>query len=576
MFIPPNEKIIETKKCRISGEEFVVTNKDVEFYNALSPVFGGVRCPIPTPTLCPRERQMRRMVWRNYDQFYRNICVLTGKEIISTYRPWTPYKVVSLESWWSDNWNPCDYWKKIDFSRPFFSQFHELDQAVLHMPLSISKSENSTFTNFSIHNRNCYLCTRIAECENCYYCLFIVRSKNCYDCYDVGDSEYLYECIRTTQSYHSLYCTDCENCRDCFFLLDCSGCQDCFGSCNLRNKQYVFNNQQLSEETYRKKLAQTLDSTSDYINLRNNFLHFCEQFPKKFMTGFQNEDGLWNYLFSNSHVVFGFDCRENENVRYAYGGHHIRDSIDITTGYFHERSLEVCGWTATYNQLFCISCLNDCRDLLYCKDCVTATTDCFGCISLKKGKNCILNTIYSQLEYETLCLKLIDHMRSTGEWWEFFPAEYSSYAYNETTAQSHFPQTKEFILNRKWSWYESEKAEKTMWFIPLTIDQYDEKKVGFETAQKNIDTLLASTLVCVESGKQFKLVPQELAYYIENSLPITRLHHSVRSAIRLKQTLPMELYDRNCDECWQPFFTSYAPDRLEKILCEECYRKLVY
>lgn len=576
MFIPPGENIVERKKCRISGEEFVVTDRDLQFYDMLSPVFASQKYLIPSPTLCPRERQMRRMTWRNYDQFYRNTCALTGKEIISTYRPWTPYKVASLESWWSDDWNPYDYALEIDFSRPFFPQFLELDQKTIHLPLSISKSENSSYTNFSIHNRNCYLCTRIAECENCYYCLFIVRSKNCFDCYDVGDSEYLYECIRTSKSYHSLYCTDCDNCRDCYFLLDCSGCQDCFGSCNLRNARFVWNNTQLTEVEYREKHKNSLQNISDGSKNRTTFLHFCEKFPKKFMTGFQNEDASGNYLFSNSHVVFSFDCRECENVRYAYGGHNIRDSLDVTTGYFHERSLEVCGGTAAYNELFCISCLNDCRDILYCKDCVSGTSNCFGSISLKKGKHCILNTPYSQHEYETLCGKIIDHMRSTGEWWEFFPAEYSSYAYNETTAQSHFPQSKEFILNRKWSWHEAERTEKNTGFSPLAIEQYDEKKVGFEIAQKNIETLLASTLSCSETGKNYKIISQELAFYIENSLPIPRLNPAVRSSIRLEQTLPMELHNSSCDECWQPFLTSYAPDRPEKILCEECYRKLVY
>jgi hypothetical protein len=38
-FIPPGEKIIETKKCRLSGQEFFVTNKDLEFYDKISPIF---------------------------------------------------------------------------------------------------------------------------------------------------------------------------------------------------------------------------------------------------------------------------------------------------------------------------------------------------------------------------------------------------------------------------------------------------------------------------------------------------------------------------------------------------------
>lgn len=47
---------------------------------------------------------------------------------------------------------------------------------------------------------------------------------------------------------------------------------------------------------------------------------------------------------------------------------------------------------------------------------VVSSKDCFGCAGLKKGKHCLLNTSYSAQEYETLVTKMIEHMRSTGEW----------------------------------------------------------------------------------------------------------------------------------------------------------------
>ncbi|MEI6711331.1 MAG: hypothetical protein WCK88_03820 [bacterium] len=86
-FIPPGENIIEKKICPITGREFVMTEEDEKMYDMLSPVIGGQKLLIPLPTLCPQERQIRRMVWRNYDQFYKNTCALTGKEVISIYRP---------------------------------------------------------------------------------------------------------------------------------------------------------------------------------------------------------------------------------------------------------------------------------------------------------------------------------------------------------------------------------------------------------------------------------------------------------------------------------------------------------
>jgi len=114
--------------------------------------------------------------------------------------------------------------------------------------------------------------------------------------------------------------------------------------------------------------------------------------------------------------VFGFGCHGCENLRYPYGGFGVKDSIDVSFGYECEKSMEVCGAAGGYGLLFCVNPLNQGYNLFYSKDCVNTTSDCFGCISLKKGKYCILNTAYSQQEYETLSLKLIDHMRSTSEW----------------------------------------------------------------------------------------------------------------------------------------------------------------
>jgi len=38
-FVPLGEKIVETKKCRLSGKEFIITDSDLEFYDKISPVF---------------------------------------------------------------------------------------------------------------------------------------------------------------------------------------------------------------------------------------------------------------------------------------------------------------------------------------------------------------------------------------------------------------------------------------------------------------------------------------------------------------------------------------------------------
>jgi hypothetical protein len=77
--IPPGEKIVETKKCRISGQNFFVTDKDLEFYDKISPIFSGKKYSILSPTLCPDERLRRRMMYRNEITLYKRICDLTGR-----------------------------------------------------------------------------------------------------------------------------------------------------------------------------------------------------------------------------------------------------------------------------------------------------------------------------------------------------------------------------------------------------------------------------------------------------------------------------------------------------------------
>ena len=99
-FIPPNEKIIEKKICRISGQEFFVTDKDLAFYEKISPVFADKRYLIPSPTLCPEERQRRRLAFRNERKLYHRKCDKTGNQIISIYSPDKPYTVYDQKVWW--------------------------------------------------------------------------------------------------------------------------------------------------------------------------------------------------------------------------------------------------------------------------------------------------------------------------------------------------------------------------------------------------------------------------------------------------------------------------------------------
>jgi hypothetical protein len=110
---------------------------------------------------------------------------------------------------------------------------------------------------------------------------------------------------------------------------------------------------------------------------------------------------------------------------------------------------------------------------------------------------------------------------------------------------------------------------------PLRTKEYDEKIVGYEVAQKNIDELLNWILQCEVTKKPFKIIKQELVFYIENNIPLPIKHpdqrHRERNALRNKQYL----YERKCDSCKVLLQTTYEPTT-ENVVCEDCYLKLVH
>src|SRR3989338_142618 len=107
----------ESKVCQICRVSFVIDTEDFEFYNHIN---------VPPPTWCPECRVIRRFVFWNERNLFRKKDELTGKEIFSHFPPASPVKIYHHDYWWSDKWNPMQYGRDYDFSRPFFEQFNEL------------------------------------------------------------------------------------------------------------------------------------------------------------------------------------------------------------------------------------------------------------------------------------------------------------------------------------------------------------------------------------------------------------------------------------------------------------------
>ena len=556
------------KTCTTCSLPFEITDEELQFLQKVSPTFSGKTYTIPPPSLCPQCRVQRRMAWRNDRTFHKRTSSLSGKEMVSLYPEGTPFPVYHTDEWWSDQWNPMDYGREYDLSRPFFDQWRDLMNAVPRRNMDLINCENSQYCNYCGDDKNCYLDIAGEGNEDCFYNLFTKYSTNCVDCTFTYKSTLCYETIQCYNSYgcrNSMYLEDCSDCAFCF---DLKGCKNCLLSTNLRNKEYYILNEPHSKEEYEKKVLelnlgsyQALQSVHELWEkmriekglYRDMYILNCEN-----CTG-NNIQNSQNCL----HAFNAVDCRD---CRHLYDVMEATDCQDMNYSlYKPEVSYEMISTLNLRYSAFCMA-THYSNNLFYC-DLTENSSNCFGCIGLNHGEYCILNKQYSKDEYGALVPRIIENMQNTPyknsgpgpgpdpimEWGQFFPMHISPFPYEETVAQEYMPSTTD----------EGNKENIEPGPGPDHISDVDE-------------SICETPLTCEATGKQFKLIPQEVAFYKQQGIPVPHLCPDERHRRRLARRNPRTLHARTCSTCSKEIETTYSPERPERVVCEECYLKEVY
>jgi len=569
------------KTCRQCDQRFVVEDEDLAFYKKMSPTFagpegaplGGKTFEMPTPTLCPECRDIRRSSFRNERSLYKRKCDKTGKEIVSVYSPdKTDYKVYEISEWYKDDWDPMDYGRDFDFSRPFFEQFDELMHDVPRLSLFNTNTENCEYANYVEGIKNCYM-TMVTYygTEDSHFCYRTYTSKDNMDLNYAQEVEKCYDCVFLDKCYNCRYSTRLTNCRDCYFSISLTGCSDCILCSNLNRKQYCINNKQLTKEEYEKRFKE-FDFTS-----HKKISKYREEFEKlrinsvvKFADQVKCEDCIGDNLIECKNVKYAFNSHQSEDCKYLMGekAHNVYDSRGGSFEWCYE-----CNHTGlgVHHTMFSSGVIH-CTDMYYCETC-HGSHDCFGCVGLRNKEYCVFNKQYTKEEYEKIVAKIIEHMQKTQEWGEFFPNGSSPFGYNEALVNSLFPKTKEEALKIGMKWQDNDYSIE---FKGSALEPHDDISDYIESEEER-EKLLAGTLKCEISGKPFRIMPQELAFYINNKIPIPHKHYDTRYSDRLKLEFTRRLYHRKCmnENCSNEFETTYAPERPEKVYCEKCYQKVI-
>lgn len=550
-----------TPNCQNCTNQFQITEQDLAFYQQID---------VPAPTWCPPCRELRRMAWCNEMYLYPNTCKLCGKNVVAQFGTDNPSPVFCVDCWWSDKWDPLAYGKNIDWNRPFLEQLHELELSVPHSCVSTDIGNiNSEYTHHAGQEKNCYLIFHSTFTEDCYYGYGLKKAKNCLDVHYCHQSELCYECIDVKDCYNLAWAQDCFNCSSSAFLLDCAGCMNCFMCTGLRNKKFCFLNEQLSEEDYKKRLEKiNLGSYQELQKYLQQFEELKKHFTCRYVQTKNIENSSGDHLYNAKNAEFCFDCSDIENSKYCSQMQlGVRSCYDI---YQYGIKAELCYESAmigtnAYNIRFCYLCLWQVSDLTYCIESYNSK-ECFGCFGLKHNQYCILNKQYSKEEYFSLKKRLITKMKTDGEWGEFLSPKYSQSAYNETTAQLWYPMTKEQTIAKGWRWQDN---------LPGTHGKETLKDLP-DDIKNTPDSIIKEILVCEQCDKNYKIIPQELAFYREQKYPLPQKCFFCRRMTRMKKRNSRKFWQQNCDKCKTSIQTTISPLTNQKIYCEKCYLEAVY
>ncbi|MDH4358663.1 MAG: hypothetical protein OEV37_01780 [Candidatus Berkelbacteria bacterium] len=562
--------------CKQCQKEFSVDNEELALLDKLSPTVGGQKLDIPVPTHCFSCRAKRRLGWRNERSLYNRKCDKSGKEIVSVYPPDSEYKVFEQKEWWGDGWDAKDYGQDFDFTKSFFEQFAELNKKVPKCALLNKNPDNSDYLNRAEDNKDSYMSFDLGWNEKIFYSRTIYNCNNLIDCTFCRDHcSFSYECLNCNSVVSSSYCIDSSKLSECHFCFNLHGCQNCIFCANLHNKQYCIENKQYSKEEFEQKLKEyDFGSYQKIQEYKTRFANIVKSCVHKYASNLKCENCSGDYLENCKNIKISFGVKNSENGRYMFDSERGKDTMDdcFSGGEGAELNYEVLGAGWPYNTKFNNSSWH-CSNVIYINFCQHCK-DCFGCSNMKRAQYCILNKQYSKEEYEKLIPKIVEHMKKTGEWGEFFPLQMSEFSYNESVANEYFPQSKEEVLQNGWKW-----KDKVDNLVPSS------GYVIADNINEITNEILEKVLVCEVTKRPYKIQSRELAFYIEQNIPIPHKHPDQRHHERLSLRNALKLHHRQCmceesdhdhsGRCPVEFETTYAPDRPEKVYCENCYQKTV-
>lgn len=497
------------KSCKKCKSEFQIHDRDLGFYDKISPIFNKKKYQIPTPTLCPNCRMQRRLAWRTREYFLRK-CDLTGKQCLSIYPPTTDLVTYSGEAFFGDQWDGTSLGRDFDFNKTFFEQFNELYKKAPKNTANVAMNENCEYIINAHENKNCYLGDEMDYSKDCIYGYNIQKCIDVLNGFYIRDSQLCYETQQAENCYEVFFSHNVFNCNHSAFLKNCRNVKNSLFCANLQQAEYCIFNKQVTKEEFEIAWKALFDgSFKTLTSAKERFSEFIKMQKTFPLIKINTEDSTGNYLFNTKNCHDCFNIDQCQDCSYCTDIHNSRDSYD-THIYQGELMYEcIHAGPQAYNNIGIILCWFSSNIFYSCE--LHHCKDMFGCASLKHKQYCILNKQYTKEQYEELVPKIIEHMQRTGEWGEFFPVKNSPYGYDQTMAAYYQPLSKEESIQQGFNW--NETSEKTT----EKTDELPDKLSDFSKS------MLTSTFTSIQSNQPYKIIEKEFEFHKKFNIPLQRI-----------------------------------------------------
>jgi hypothetical protein len=557
--VPCTIECSQKTKSKYCEGEFKITNEDIEFYKILR---------VPPPKKCPTCRRQNRFAFINSINLYKrdNYAPERNNKIISFVPPVSKLIVYDLESY-KEEFDAMDYGINYDPDKNFFDQLFK-QRLKIPQP-AIVRDPSNINSEYSLNGRNLkngYYVSGGWNSENVWYSVLATNSRNVMDATSVHFIENSYEMVSCEKCYNCKYLYYSDNCINSSFLYDCNNCIDCFGCVNLRNKSNCIWNKQYSKEEYEQKIKDfSLDKLLFINEMKEKFWEFVKSHPVRAERHEKTENvsGINIANCKNCHDVI--EASESVHLLHCEQivGH--KDSMDVSVSGGSEKlyqTISVGSKCSNVKFSFASKFILESEFVINCRN----VEYCFACIGLENKSYYIFNQQYEKEEYYKIVDEIKYNLLKKGEYGEFFPYEFSTFAYNGSLAGITFPLDEKEILERGFLW-QNEVETDTANLEIVSRNQIPDSIFEVE------DSIFEKAILCKETHKPFRITKSELEFYKNNHIPIPDTHPNQRMKNRYNNLGNFRMLNDICSLCDKKIKTMYDSKTGWLLYCDDCFKR---